>query len=150
MKVRLSIVILSFLSQFSVASAEQGNRILLASTNFGKASVSIGGARVIKAEEILKLAVIDEEMVILDVRNSELHTKGNIAWSETFSPDPASLKYMGKKIADRQTSIIVYGNRNSSTAAKSAKKLAAYGYKNVYWFKGGFPEWKEKSLKIDL
>ena len=149
MKVRLFIVVSVFLSLFSVANAEQGNGILLASYSFGSASIS-GGARVIEGEDVLKLADFDEELVIFDVRKNSSRTKGKITWSEGLSSGEKAYKQLSSKIEDKETSIIVYGSRNSNLAARSAKKIMAQGYKNVYWFKGGWPEWKQKGLKIDL
>lgn len=150
MKVRLFIVVSVLISLFSVANAEQGNRILLASTNFGKASVVKGGARVIKAADILKLADYDEELIIFDVRNKSSRKAGNITWSEAFSSNAAAFSQLNKNVTDKETTIVVYGHKNSLTAAKSAKKIIAQGYRNVYWFKGGWPEWKRKGLKIDM
>jgi len=150
MKVRLFIAVSVFISIFSVANAEQGTRILLASTNFGQASAVKGGARIVKAEDILKLADYDEELVILDVRNKASRQSGNITWSEEFASNSAAYKQLNKKVADKGTTIVIYGNKNSSIAAKSAKKLKAQGYHNVYWLKGGWAEWKTKGLKIDL
>lgn len=150
MKVRLFIAVSVFLSSFSVANAEQGNRIQLASYSFGKASVVKGGARVVIGEDILKLADYDEEMVILDVRNNASRKKGNITWSEAFSGNKSAYEKLSNSIEDKSTTIVVYGDNNSDIAANSAKKLKTQGYTNVYWFKGGYPEWKTKKLKIDL
>ncbi len=150
MKVRLFIAVSVFLSSFSVANAEQGNRIQLASYSFGKASVVKGGARVVIGEDVLKLADYDEEMVILDVRDNASRKKGNITWSESFSAKKSSFQKITKQITDKATTIVIYGDKNSVAAAKSAQKLMAEGYKNVYWFKGGWPEWKTKKLKIDM
>ena len=150
MKVRLFIAVSVLIGLFSVANAEQGNRILLASTNFGKASVVKGGARVIVAEDVLKLADYDEELIIFDVRNKSSRKSGNITWSEGFSSDTAAFNQLNTNVTDKETTIIVYGYKNSLTAAKSAKKIIAQGYKNVYWFKGGWPEWKQKGLKMDM
>lgn len=147
MKVRLFFVVPVFLSLFSLANAEQGNS---ASYNYGKAPVVKGGAGVIKGEDILKLADYDEELVILDVRNNASRKKGNITWSESFSAKKSAFQQINKKITDKGTTIVVYGDKNSVTASTSARKLIAQGYKNVYWFKGGWPEWKAKKLRIDL
>jgi len=150
MKVRLFIAASVFISLFSVANAEQGNRIILASYSFGKASAVIDGAHVVKGEDVLKLADYDEELVILDVRNKASRKKGHITWSEPFDLTRATLQQLSKNVDDKETTIVIYGNRNSAIAAKSVKKVIALGYKNVYWFKGGWPEWKDKRLKIDM
>lgn len=150
MKVRLFIAVSVFIGLFSVANAEQGNGILLASTNFGKASVVKGAARIVKAEDILKLADYDEELVILDVRNKASRKTGNITWSEEFRSSQAAFQQFNKKVSDKGTTIVIYGDKNSSIAAKSAQKMKAQGYTNVYWFKGGYAEWKRKGLRIDL
>lgn len=150
MKVRLFIAVSVFVSLFSVANAEQGNRIILASYSFGKASILKDGARIVKGEDVLKLADYDEELVILDVRSKASRKKGHITWSEKFSSKRGAFQQLNQKVTDKETTIVIYGNKNSSIAAKSAKKIMAQGYKNVYWFKGGWPEWKRKGLKIDL
>lgn len=146
MKVYLFIAV--FLSLFSVANAEQGNQTILASDSYGKASAT-GGARIVKGEDVLKLADYDEELVILDVRNKASRKKGHITWSEEFGSNRAAFQQLNQNVTDKGTTIVIYGNKNSSIAAKSAKKIMAQGYKNVYWFKGGWPEWKGKGLKID-
>lgn len=150
MKVRLFIAVSIFVSLFSVANAEQGNRIILASNSSAKTSAVAVNVRIVKSEEILKLADYDEELVIFDVRSKANRAKGKITWSESFVANKLALQQLSKKITDKETTIVIYGDKNSSVAAKSAEKIIAQGYKNVYWFKGGWAEWKRKGLKIDL
>lgn len=152
MKIRLfsstSVVIFS-LCLFSAANAEQGKRIELASNTVAQAA-KLSKVRIVQGEDVLKLADFDEDMVIFDVRSEKERKKGNIRWSESFRLTPVTTTLLHRKIADKKTVIIFYGNNNSSAAVKGAEKTIAQGFKNVYWFKGGWPEWKRKGLKMDM
>ena len=133
----------------SVANAEQGNSIKLVSSVIGQPS-NISGVTEINGEEVIKLADYDEEMVIFDVRSEAKRKQGKIHYSEGFHLKRLTTRYLAEKVADKNTVIVFYGDKNSTSAAIGAKNTVAQGYKSVYWFKGGWTEWKRKGLKIDI
>ncbi len=121
------------------ANANEANKI-------GKPS-PIPGVFIVSAEEVLQLADYDEEMVVFDVRPQTARKQGKIRWSERFKNTTA--KRLAEIIAAKDTVVVFYGDNNSARAARGAKLVAGKGYKNVYWLKGGWQEWRKKGLKMD-
>lgn len=108
----------------------------------------ITGVKQINAEEVIKLADYDEDMVTFDSRTTAQREQGSLTWSEVFTVKSLTPKLLSDKVSEISTIIIFYGEANSQVAAQGAKFAVEKGYKNVYWFKGGWDEWKQKKLSL--
>lgn len=108
----------------------------------------ITGVKQINGEDIIKLADNDEDMVTFDSRSAAQRKRGALNWSEPFNTKTLTPKLLSEKVAENTTTIVFYGEPNSQEAAQGAKFAVKSGYKNVYWFKGGWDEWKQKKLTL--
>ncbi|MDP1896803.1 MAG: rhodanese-like domain-containing protein, partial [Sulfurimicrobium sp.] len=51
---------------------------------------------------------------------------------------------------DKNTAMLLYcDGTHCWKSYKSALMAVRDGYKNIYWFRGGFPEWKAAGYPID-
>jgi rhodanese-related sulfurtransferase len=119
---------------------------------------SLPGAKVISAAEAKMLAA--KGMAVYDVRVAEefdtAHIPGAIsvpykeASAKEVGFDPADDQFALNKLPkDKNTPFMMYCDGTICWKSyKSALMAIQGGWKNVYWFRGGFPEWKEASLPV--
>lgn len=119
----------------------------------------LSGAKVITADEAKKL--IGGNAKVFDVRNELEYEEGHLPGAaflpykekseKTANFDSSVDKFDVSKLpSDKSTPIILYCNGDSCWKSyKSSVAAIKAGYKNVNWFRGGFPEWKEKGYPIE-
>ncbi|MDD5242133.1 MAG: rhodanese-like domain-containing protein [Sulfuricella sp.] len=133
-----------------------------ASTNIALANetpASLKGAEVVDAAKAKSLMDGGAKMIDTRVANeyAEAHIKGaaNVPYKEksakTADFDASQDSFDVSKLpADKSAAIIT--QCNGAECWKSYKGAAAAikaGHKKVYWFRGGFPEWKAKGLPVE-
>ena len=120
---------------------------------------SIAGVTTITAEKAKTM--VEGGVMIVDARVAneyvEQHIKGAVsipykeksAKSVNFNAKLDSFD-LSKLPADKDTQVIFYCNAGecwkSYKASVTAEKA---GYKNVYWLRGGIPEWKAKGFAVE-
>jgi rhodanese-related sulfurtransferase len=119
----------------------------------------LSGAKVINAEECKKL--IGGNGKAFDVRNEleygEGHLPGAIMLPYKEKSDKAANfdssvdKFdISKLPSDKSIPVVFYCNGDRCWKSyKSSVAAIRAGYKNVNWFRGGLPEWKEKGYPIE-
>lgn len=117
------------------------------------------GATVINAGEAKKL--LEQGVVIYDTRveheYQESHIKGAISlpYKENSSKEvdfdsSVDAWDLSKLPKDKSTSIILSCNGPECWKSyKSAKQAVEAKFSKVYWFRGGYPEWKEKGYPVE-
>ena len=120
---------------------------------------SIPGATVVTAEKAK--AMVEKGMLIVDTRVAneyvEQHIKGAISVpykeksEKSVNYDPIFDSFdLSLLPADKSTPMILYCNAAECWKSyKSAKAAVKAGYKNVYWLRGGIPEWKAKGFPVE-
>jgi len=110
---------------------------------------SITGSTKIDAETLIKLAHDHTDLVIIDSRIKSDRRQGFIAGSISLSDTDTDCATLLPIIDNKTTPTVFYCNgpkcRRSDRAVSTATEC---GYKNLYWFRGGFEEWKEKHYLI--
>jgi len=119
---------------------------------------ALPGAKVISAAEAKTL--IEKGVPVYDVRVKEeydtAHVPGAISvpYGESSAKevdfDPVDDKFALDKLPrDKNAALMMYCDGTICWKSyKSAVMAIKAGWKNVYWFRGGFPEWKEKNMPI--
>lgn len=120
---------------------------------------SIDGIKTVTAQEAAELQ--KGGAVIIDPRRKleykEEHIKGSISVVyKGDSENKVGFDHSGdkfkieKKVADKSTAVIPYCNGVKCWKSyKAAVKAKALGYTNVYWMRGGIPEWKAAGLPVE-
>jgi len=119
----------------------------------------LSGIKIVTAEEVQDL--MSKGVPLYDVRieqeYKEKHIKGALPLTyvekskKEVGYDPAQDQFkLAETVKDKNVQLIFACNGGecwkSYKASVWAQKL---GYQNVYWFRGGFPEWKAKNLPME-
>jgi len=119
----------------------------LAAAKKKDAALNITGTNKITAEEIFTL--IDEfpELLIIDARIRTDRAQGYIEGSVSLPDIETNCSSLKKFIPAKTSPVLFYCNGvKCGRSGKSSKVAVKCGYKNIYWFRGGFDEWKSKNL----
>jgi phage shock protein E len=96
----------------------------------------------------------EEEVIILDVRESEQRSEGNIYTGEMYVDDThaitrGNLEFdVGEKIQDKDAVIVTYC-RSGGRGVLAAQTLRHLGYKNATNLKGGLKGWAKAGYPIE-
>lgn len=122
-------------------------QLLYASSDKPDAPASIEGATTVKAEDIFELVEKLPELVIIDARIRTDRIQGYIQGSVSLPDIETSCSSLKQHINNKSVSALFYCNGVKCGRSEKAAKIALQcGYKNLYWFRGGFEEWKYKKL----
>lgn len=110
-----------------------------------KSPEDIPGSLKVDAEHLIELAGSIDDLVIIDSRiNADRHQgyiEGSISLPDT-NTDCDSLSFYLKTT---ETPVLFYCNGPKCGRSGKAVKIAlSCDYKKIYWFRGGFEEWKNK------
>jgi len=154
-----------------VAGLKKGNALNLAMSAAGPADfkgiasmlnttpTSLPGARIVSVAEAKDLMA--KGIKVYDVRLQEEFDHGHIpgsilvpygeASAKEVGFDPADDKFdLSKLPADKNTTFIMYCDGTICWKSyKSSQMAIKNGWKNVIWFRGGFPEWKETGMPVE-
>lgn len=122
-------------------------------------SAAPAGVKLVEANAVVDLQ--KQGAVLVDTRKaiefSEATIKGAI--SVPYDPeksakdagfDPAQDKFNLAKLADKNAHIVVFCNSGTCWKSyKAAVVLAKNGYKNVHWYRNGFPDWKARKFPTE-
>jgi rhodanese-related sulfurtransferase len=98
---------------------------------------------------VVKSAVKKQNALIIDARPAKVYKKGHIPTSINI-PDTKFKKYISTLPTDKNIKIITYcGGYKCAKSHKVAKELKKLGFKKVFVYAAGLPEWKKKGLEIE-
>ncbi len=99
--------------------------------------------------------------VLIDTRKASEFSDGTIkgAISVPYDPeksakdakfDSSQDKFDMAKIADKNKDYVLFCNSGTCWKSyKAAVVMAKSGYKNVHWYRNGFPDWKSRKLPTE-
>ena len=128
---------------------------VMAFLTFGRAQAkedtpeSIDGTTRITAEEVIDLVETKSNLVIVDTRAPGDREKGYIEGSIGLPDTDTTADSLAQHIPSKETNVCFYCNgAKCGRSVKSAKLAVSLGYKNIYWFRGGWGEWTAKGLPV--
>jgi rhodanese-related sulfurtransferase len=113
----------------------------------GKTAVplAVPGVTTLDAERLIELAEREPGLVIIDSRVPVDRRQGYIQGSISLPDTETACATLGDSIATRDTPALFYCNGVKCGRSVIAVKIAREcGYRKLYWFRGGFEEWKQK------
>lgn len=110
---------------------------------------NIPGAITVDAKQVVELILANPDLVVVDSRKRIEYAKGHIEGAINILNNDMRRTGLNRIAPDLNQPILFYCNgtrclRSSDAAGKAHR----WGYKNVYWFRGGWNEWKENRLPV--
>ncbi len=107
----------------------------------------IPGSTKVDAEGLISLVEEKPSLLIIDSRISSDRLQGHIEGSISLPDERTNCDTLKEVIADKQHPVLFYCNGPKCGRSAVAVQIAlGCGYKQVYWFRGGFEEWKQKKF----
>jgi len=113
------------------------------------APLQLPGVTVVDTERAILLIQTTPALVVIDSRLSEEHGKGHIPGAVNLLDTDMTEAALSRIAPDRTTPLLFYCNgERCLRSSNAAAKAAAWGYRTVYWFRGGWQEWQQKELPV--
>ncbi len=113
------------------------------------APASIEGTTSLIAEEVVELILRDPTLVVIDSRKEEEFEKGHIEGAVNLPDTDMSREDLARHVPGYDNPILFYCNGPRCLRSTNAiTKALEWGYRQLYWFRGGWLEWREKKLPI--
>jgi len=110
---------------------------------------AIAGSTTINAESLIQLAQDHDDLVIIDSRIRSDRRQGFISGSISLPDTETSCATLFPVIDKKTTATVFYCNGAKCRRSDNAVVIASdCGYSKLYWFRGGFEEWKNKNYLI--
>lgn len=107
----------------------------------------IPGTTKVFAEDLLDLAEKIPNLLLIDARIQTDRRQGYIEGSISLPDIETNCASLAKVIPKKITPVLFYCNGvKCGRSVISSKTALKCGYNNIYWFRGGFEEWKAKKL----
>ncbi len=99
----------------------------------------------IDSEHLIELYQSVPDLTIIDSRFAEDYALGHIEKSHNLPLARTDCKSLSKLANSMEQAMVFYCNGNVGDASIEAIQIASgCGYKRLFWFRGGFVEWKDK------
>ena len=107
----------------------------------------IPGVKRVDAESLIDLAAKLPKLIIIDARIAGDRKMGYIENSVSLPDAKTNCKSLAKIIPSKTTPVLFYCNGVKCGRSVVATRIALQcGYKPIYWFRGGFEEWRAKQF----
>ena len=109
----------------------------------------IPGTTKVNAEELIELMWADPQLTLIDSRITSDRKEGFIEGSIGLPNTETSCKSLEGVIPDKSALTLFYCNGvKCGRSAKAAQIAIDCGYNQIYWFRGGIEEWKQKQYPL--
>ena len=104
--------------------------------------------KIMNRETLKKLIDGNEELVLIDVRDSESYYKGHILHSINITLD--NIESWGREYLYKDDVVVVYcGGSECTLSPKAGEKLTKLGFKKVWDYESGFKDWKDAGYLVE-
>ena len=108
----------------------------------------VAGATTINTIEAKKM--FDQGAIFLDVRSNRDWEAGRIPGSKHLELKKVYSQETLAEIATPQDTLVIYCNSTGCTrSSKACKKAVAWNYKNIYYYRMGYPDWQANGFAIE-
>ncbi|MEW6647783.1 MAG: rhodanese-like domain-containing protein [Pseudomonadota bacterium] len=110
---------------------------------------TLPGITTVDAERAVLLIQATPQLVIIDARLGEEYAKGHIPGAVSLLDTEMSEAALSRIAPDRATPLLFYCNgERCLRSSNAAGHAATWGYRTIYWFRGGWQEWLHKELPV--
>ena len=95
----------------------------------------------LSASVVYKMLTNDEDVILLDVREADQRSEGEIYADESYAMTRGNMEFRIMNMLKNKDAVIVAYCRSGGRSLFAAQTLNKLGYKNAYNLKGGLKEW---------
>lgn len=108
----------------------------------------ITGVDTLNSEDVITLAMEKPDLIIVDARIADDRKHGYLENSLSLPDIETNCDTLEVLIPSKSSPVMFYCNGIKCGRSVVSLKIAqSCGYNNLYWFKGGFEEWKTKGYQ---
>jgi rhodanese-related sulfurtransferase len=108
----------------------------------------IPGVETVNAEQVIEILTSDKPPILIDARIKSDRIHGYIESSIGLPDVDTNCDTLSKITTDKSSHLMFYCNGVQCGRSVVAIKIArSCGFHHLFWFKGGFFEWKEKGYQ---
>ena len=113
------------------------------------APASVPGTQLVSAEQVVQLIGAHADLVVVDSRRREEFDKGHIEGAVNLLDTELTRAGLARHAPTTGRPLIFYCNgERCLRSSNSARDAVEWGYRKVYWFRGGWQEWTDKQLPV--
>lgn len=106
---------------------------------------TITGSTKVNAEELIELVERAPNLVIIDSRIASDRIQGHIEGSVSLPDEKTDCGTLKAHVPEATAPVLFYCNGPKCGRSAVAVNVALQcGYSQIFWFRGGFEEWKKK------
>ena len=106
------------------------------------------GATTVSVDEAKWL--FDEDAVFIDVRNPRFYARRHVPGAHHLDKKDAFTREALEAVANKDQPIVIYSSGiHCGRAYRAAVEAVSWGYKKVYYFRGGIIDWKDIHLPME-
>jgi rhodanese-related sulfurtransferase len=110
-----------------------------------KSPDNIPGSTKVDAEGLIELVEDKPDLIMIDSRISSDRIQGHIEGSVSLPDERTNCETLAEVLPSREVPVLFYCNGPKCGRSAVAVNVAlSCQYNNIYWFRGGFEEWKHK------
>jgi rhodanese-related sulfurtransferase len=108
---------------------------------------ALPGTVIVTAEQVVELVLSRPGLVIVDSRKKSEFAKGHIEGAVNLLNTSMRPEDLAAISPNKAAPIIFYCNGIRCMRSSDAiRKATDWGYRNIFWFRGGWKEWTDKRL----
>lgn len=108
-------------------------------------------AKTVSAEELVRMMRTEQELQIIDARITSGRKKGYLEGSFHLPDIETNCETLKNTVPTSSTPVVFYCSSEKCGRSLNAVTIAMNcGYSNLFWFRGGFAEWKAKGYPYVL
>jgi rhodanese-related sulfurtransferase len=109
----------------------------------------VEGASNLTAEGVAELILNEPKLVVIDARKEEEYAKGHIEGAISLLDSRMTPEALAAHVSNKETPLLFYCNgANCLRSSNAVTKAVGWGYRHLYWFRGGWIEWTDKRLPV--
>lgn len=111
---------------------------------------NIPGVTTVNTEELVTLLTEHSRPVLIDSRKEDEYAKGHIEGAINLLDTTMTPESLADHVMSHNTPLIFYCNGERCLRSSNAvNKALQWGYRNIFWFRGGWVEWRRMRLPVD-
>jgi rhodanese-related sulfurtransferase len=114
----------------------------------GEVPATIPGVTTVTAEEVLGLVDRTQGLVIIDSRLAAEAERGIIEGAVNLPNTELSAQKLAAVVAPDRPVLFYCNGVHCPRSQDACTKAVAWGWRQVYWFRGGVAEWTQKGFPL--